>query len=486
MTVKRDVLPIDYLDLDFSILSLQEEGYPAQICLEEQFELAQGYVPADIVSFVNETQDPEQQGIRLFEKVFSDSNLKVAWEEVRSRAPLCRIRLQTDPEAKELLTLPWELLRDKYTLISTNIQTPFSRYIPSTARYELSKLTDEIINILVLIPNPNDLHEKYGVSGFDASLERTLFERVLQTAGLGRTQIDFLNPPITIQKIQAALRKEYQIVHFCGHTHELALCLQDEQGNTQLASGDLLTSLLQSKTCSLVLQACGSSRDTSTDVLLKLSSQLLGAGVPAVISMQNELSNASARNFTKVFYNRLLESGIVDVAMNEARHMLASSHKLGENDIPKLFMRVKDGQLWKGRSDLYVPTYCNEMLSLDSETKLYAFARFKGCQTGMPLQVRRNYVLQVGIGQLDAPSPIIIKKLRQFDISLVAPEMEIYPLWVQSISLAAHNAISLVEFTVVPQTTGIHPIRVDIYYQRHWLAQLKFNVEADSSQSTVL
>jgi hypothetical protein len=72
---------------------------------------------------------------------------------------------------------------------------------------------------------------------------------------------------------------------------------------------------------------------------------LIQVGIPAVVAMQNTVSFATARQLTSDFYSYLLERGVVDRAMNQARLLLFES---GGTDwaTPVLFMRLKDGRLF--------------------------------------------------------------------------------------------------------------------------------------------
>ena len=98
------------------------------------------------------------------------------------------------------------------------------------------------------------------------------------------------------------------------------------------------------------LAACQSATRSSADAFLGLGPKLVSVGVPAVVAMQDFVTVETARKFSGVFYKRLLEHGLVDQAMNEARSSLLTAGR-PDAAVPVLFMRLKSGQLWSAESD---------------------------------------------------------------------------------------------------------------------------------------
>ena len=73
-----------------------------------------------------------------------------------------------------------------------------------------------------------------------------------------------------------------------------------------------------------------------------LASRLVQIGIPAVIAMQDKVGVKSAQTLTRYFYHYLLQHGIVDKAMNQARGFLVDTL---DWSMSVLFMRLREGRL---------------------------------------------------------------------------------------------------------------------------------------------
>jgi formylglycine-generating enzyme required for sulfatase activity len=87
---------------------------------------------------------------------------------------------------------------------------------------------------------------------------------------------------------------------------------------------------------------------------------LIAAGVPAVLAMQDQVPVNTAREFSRVFYRRLLAHGLVDLACNEARASLLTADLPG-SAIPVLFSRLPDNRL-------IVPLESEQAVTLDLQS----------------------------------------------------------------------------------------------------------------------
>jgi hypothetical protein len=92
------------------------------------------------------------------------------------------------------------------------------------------------------------------------------------------------------------------------------------------------------------LAACQSATRSPADAYRGLAPQLLAAGAPAVLAMQDLVPIPTARAFTETFYRQLATHGQVDLAANEARSGLLTAGLPG-TAIPVLFMRLPEGRL---------------------------------------------------------------------------------------------------------------------------------------------
>jgi hypothetical protein len=346
-----------FVDLEIRIFRRRDEGYPVEITLGGQQEFSQGYLAADVLLWVS-SSDPVADGQRLFETLVSDSPLLGAWSESRGQAPQRRIRLRIDPSAAELHALPWEQLQDGPTLLSAHADTPFSRYLPIALPWG-GPVDERPIRLLAVISDPADVQDKYGLPRADVDLERATLQSAFDSADPNDLLVHFLEPPVTLERLEEALRQGYHILHYVGHgafspkRGQAVLYLQDDGGNTRLAFDDQLAQLLARQGIQprlLFLAACQSGTRSASDAFLGLAPKLVSVGVPAVVAMQDLVTVESVLTFSQTFYQRVLAHGLVDLAVNEARSSLLTAGR-PDAAVPVLFMRLKSGQLWGAEAD---------------------------------------------------------------------------------------------------------------------------------------
>jgi hypothetical protein len=326
----------------------EERGYPMEITAGGQQEFAPGYAAGDLADW-SPSGEAVADGRDLFQRLFADTALKEAWAEVRGRSAKRRIRLRIDPDAPELHRLPWELLRDGSTWLAASGDTPFSRYLPMPTVWP-EPIAQRPLHVLVAISNPIDLQTKYDLSAVDMALEEGTLRAAFAEVGADRVQVEFLPPPITIERLgQRLLAGRHHVLHFLGHggfnekQDKAALYLQNDDGTARRATADQLAGLLTSHL--ILLAACQSASKIRCDAWAGLAPQLVAAGVPAVLAMQDQISTHSARQFSAVFYRQVLAHGVVDAACNEARSILAATGR-PDAAVPALFMRLEAGRLW--------------------------------------------------------------------------------------------------------------------------------------------
>lgn len=413
-----------YADLEIRILAQQEEGYPVELTLDSEQEFPRGYLSRDFLPWVPGAS-PTEDGERLFQWLFADDELKLAWAEVRGRRSQRRIRLRIDAAAPELHAVPWELLRDSGhdsapQDLAATVATPFSRYL--AGRWQPgSPVLKRPVRMLVAIANPEDLND-YGMVPIQPEVEWSLLQQAVE--GLD-VELIRMPQPCTLAALEEELRKGYHVLHVVAHgtystkAGQAALYLAD--GENQVAAvhdadfADMLarqladTDLLRDEKLRLVfLAACQTATRSPADAFRGLAPALVAAGVPAVLAMQDRVSVDTARLFARTFYRQLLQHGVVDLAGNEARSALLTASVPGAA-IPVLFMRLREGQLLgqrgritSERQDLFWPFlleaiergWCtpflgprvNAGLLPDAETLAEKLAD----RYGYPLQERKN------------------------------------------------------------------------------------------------
>jgi tetratricopeptide (TPR) repeat protein len=147
---------------------------------------------------------------------------------------------------------------------------------------------------------------------------------------------------------------QYHIFHFIGHggfdrqTEEGVLVMRDEAGRGRFVSGQQLGWLLHNHhTLSLaILNACEGARADKADAFAGTGQSLVQQGIPAVIAMQFEITDAAAKTFAYGFYSALALGQPVEAALTETRLTLFSEDHGLEWGTPVLYMRSTDGRVF--------------------------------------------------------------------------------------------------------------------------------------------
>jgi hypothetical protein len=356
-----------YADLEIRILEEQDQGYPVEITLNSEREFPRGYLQPDFLPWVPSTS-PAADGQRLFDWFFADDRLKTAWAEVRGQQPQHRLRLRIDAAAPELHAIPWELLRDPgddgapQDLAATSA-IPFSRYLAGKWQPG-SPILKRPIKILVAIANPENLTE-YQLAELDPNTEWASLQGAAADLDVDLVR---LPGPCTLSALEAELKKGYHILHFIGHggysqrLGRAVLYMADHENQVALVEDAQLAEMLarqlaqadlgrDDKLRLVFLASCQTATRSPADAFRGLAPQLVAAGVPAVLAMQDMVPIDTAREFARAFYHGLLQHGQVDLAGNEARSALLTAELSGAA-VPVLFMRLRTGLLFGQRGQI--------------------------------------------------------------------------------------------------------------------------------------
>ncbi len=342
--------PDEFQDFHIEIIPKQAGEYTVHIHLGGGGDFygslaTEGLLPW--VSSGNLTED----GQRLFKALLADSQLSDAWKKA---LPKRRIRLHIAPDAAELHTLPWELLHDDEGWLATNDATPLSRFLPTRHPWE-RPLTAYPIRVLLAISNPVDLAD-LGLTPIDAEWERNAFATIFKE--FTRRKLVHLEPlpgPMTLANLDSALGAGdgYHIVHVIAHgmfnrkDNQTALYLQTDDGYAHLVEAEKFTAMLRQQRLRphlVFLSVCHSAAWGTADVAAGLGPQLIAAGIPVVVAMQDAVDIVSARNLTLHFYRHLLQHGAVDRALNTARRNLDAAWR-SDASAPVLLMHLEDARI---------------------------------------------------------------------------------------------------------------------------------------------
>jgi formylglycine-generating enzyme required for sulfatase activity len=262
------------------------------------------------------------------------------------------LRLKLRIQSPQLAALPWEFLYDarcaEYVCLSTH--TPVVRYMELPQPPQVLQVTPPL-RILGMIAAPTNLPE------LDVAREKERVGRAL--SGLisqGTVQLTWLEGQ-TSRDLQKAMRRGglWHIFYFVGHggfdplTDEGLVALVNEEGAAQYLPATQLARLLADhRTLRLaVLNACEGARGSERDIFSSAAAILVRRGIPAVLAMQYEITDAAAVEFARSFYEALADGLPVDAAVSEARKgvSLSVSNSV-EWGTPVLYMRAPSGLLF--------------------------------------------------------------------------------------------------------------------------------------------
>ncbi|GAB4204311.1 MAG: hypothetical protein OHK0022_29350 [Roseiflexaceae bacterium] len=301
---------------------------------------------------------PQEQAVRdfgraLFEALFPgelrgcyDRSLLLARQQNQG----LRIRLRIQPP--ELLPLPWEFLYDpsagEYLCLSRH--TPLVRYV------ELPHPTQPLavtlpLRVLALAAGPKDQPP------LDLAGERKRLERAVEPLrARGLVELHWLEGATWRDLRRAVLAEPWHVFHFIGHggfsreRDEGFLALCDDHGETFRLNATHLARLLADQRALrlVILNSCEGARSGGQDEFSSTASILVRRGIPAVIAMQEAITDTAGIEFAQSFYEALAEGLPIDTAVADAR--IAISVALGETlewSVPVLFLRAEDGVLFE-------------------------------------------------------------------------------------------------------------------------------------------
>lgn len=349
-----------YADLEIRILARQDQGYPVEITFSGEQEFPRGHLDPALLPWRRQAS-AAAEGEALFARLFHDPALEQAWAEARGQSRRRRLRLRIDEAAPELHALPWETLRNagpgSAEQLAADADTPFSRYLAGRWRPGRPVL-ERPIRILAALADPHDLDD-YGLAALDLAAERRALEQAVAEAGPDRLELTFLEPPVTLAALDAELRRGHHVLHVVAHgvspaEQPAALFLADADDRVAAVAEGELAAMIERQGGALrlvYLSSCQSAARCPADAFRGLAPALVGAGVPAVLAMQEPVAIDTARAFAATFYRQLLHHGLVDLAANEARSTIASAGLPGAA-IPVLFLRLRGGQLFERRGEV--------------------------------------------------------------------------------------------------------------------------------------
>ncbi len=317
-----------------------------------------------------------------------------------------RLRIQIDRSALPLQDLRWETLRDPTqtdadcaAFLAVDANQPFSRFLPSEDWSRVDLRPRGHLKALIFIANPDELNQPNGLHLDGQKLVRVDVAGEIQRATHGLIegpkdqgitdlpQVRFMartDLPLGVQAVPASLKnlitflsqdQGCDMLYLVCHGALLPenpldpkspqrpfLLLENDDGSYDRRDATELVNYIRYMPAALrprlvVLASCqsggkGKVPDAPADeeersydggALAALGPQLVLAGIPAVIAMQDNIKMATVAQFTPAFFTELLRSGQVDKAMAVARNLIQ-----GQSDwwAPVLYLRLRGGRLW--------------------------------------------------------------------------------------------------------------------------------------------
>lgn len=295
---------------------------------------------------------PEEVGDELFRAIFQGDLLK-SFQGCLDKAkdgPGLRIRLRLN-DVPRLARLPWEYLYQARGrgFLALSSRTPVIRYLELSEGLD-TLLVEPPLRVLAVISTPRGYRE---LAEADEEWRR-LGEAVKPLCDRGLLQLERLERP-TREALEERLRTggPFHVLHFVGHGgwSEMrgggVLVFEDGEGRGVPVAGQSLAYLLRDHPSLrlAVLNACNGARASSEDTFTGTAQVLVQHGVPAVVAMQSEVTDATACRFAERFYRALADGLPVDACVGEVRKTLAAEAN-PEWGTPVLYLRATDGRLF--------------------------------------------------------------------------------------------------------------------------------------------
>ena len=355
-----------FLGLEIRIRqSLSGSGYSAEFDVADWRVFPDLPIAFDFSALRALDADVNAYGMALGQAVFDEDACGVAYKETlavaQSAGKGLHVRLILEPP--ELQEIHWERIFHPYAgtwqPLGSTAATPFSRYVAVRQWDRPAPIEQRRFRILVAISSPADL-EEWGLDPIEADERETLHNLF---DSLDNVEPIYLESggslPPTLNEIRRMIGEGVDAVHFLCHGGRTeggtVLYLEDDAGNVDPVTSEQLVDVVRiasTQPACVFLAACESAARTRFDAFAPIGPALVDeGGVYAAIAMTERVGLHTAQAFSEQFYTRLLDHGLVDLAVNEARALVQDEWDWG---VPVLFMRVPDGRLLSER----VPGWC--------------------------------------------------------------------------------------------------------------------------------
>ncbi|HYH47292.1 MAG TPA: CHAT domain-containing protein, partial [Thermoanaerobaculia bacterium] len=294
-------------------------------------------------------------GAELFRSVFQGP-VRTLFDKSRGQLDVSpqlglrlKIKLDTgDEDTGALADLPWELLYDSEAedYFALSRQMSVVRYL-DVPRPSQPIAFAPPLRILAVGASP------HGLPPLDLAEEE---EQLDQLRGAD-VEVEFVAHASAGAVRQKLAGDTFHVLHFMGHgafdpaTGEGGLAFEKPDGSVDLVSGRAFATKVRDLRSLgvVVLNACDTARASSQggSPYRGVATALVHGGVPAVIAMQQPISDRAAIGFGNAFYRHLARGDSIDKALTEGRQAIHSAEPDSlEWATPVLFLRIPEGNVF--------------------------------------------------------------------------------------------------------------------------------------------
>lgn len=359
----------DAADLEFGLVwDSDQEGFEVSLRFTDESGVDQLAHPreavhVDLAELNRLVDDEEAYGAALTAMVFKQAEIRNFYLQtiaVAQTVPV-HLRIHLDGPAR-FHNVRWESLREPGEAglpIATTSNVLFSRFLSSMDWRPIPARTEREHWALVVIAAPSDLDgyqpgrrlSAVDLEGEVARARKALAGYQLVVLG-GNGQAAMANVAAHLDRAGEDFEVLYLVAHGALIEDVPRLYLESSDGTADVIDARQLVEhfcAIEHKPTLAMLVSCQSAEAgdaaTSSDggALVGIGPCLAGAGVPAVIAMQGNVTVATAHTFATTFFEAFAESPIVDRAMAKARMAVRDRPDWW---MPVLFSRLRSGRAY--------------------------------------------------------------------------------------------------------------------------------------------
>jgi hypothetical protein len=263
--------------------------------------------------------------------------------------------LWLDQQVADLRRLRWEAMRDPDRGDPICLDTAFSRFL-RVNKPRGWPISERPLRMLVVVSNPSGLDE-FSLPAIDLSLENSVIGSATDSLK-SLLQCDRLSAAPTLSGIAEELKRGYHIVHLLANATRIddrsCLMLSDDAGRAEAVPFEKVSEIVccsSDKPPYLIFAATPVSAGHKVRSLFGIGPMLVEGGAQAAVTIPSPMDDEKLRIFIERFYNALIRTGTVDMAMTMARSSIYKTEEW-QWAHPILYTRAPDAQLFQPLPEL--------------------------------------------------------------------------------------------------------------------------------------